>query len=264
MEFFATCNGIPVHISDSKKGDKILLLLHGYLETLYVWQDFVKILPADVRIISIDLPGHGLSGSHESINSLDFCADVVRDVLKKCNVDKCWIMGHSMGGYIAIESTKKYPELFSGLILMHSTPYPDSPEKIKDRDREIALIKQAKLPVIAKMGIPKMFAQDNLRRFDEKIFEIIELTETHDPEGIVASVEGLKARPDNLPFLESAKLPLLIFFGNSDYHIPIEKANQLAASLPAAKSVFLPFSGHNGFLEEPEVVKDELVKFMTL
>ena len=264
MEFFATCNGIPVHISDSKKGDKILLLLHGYLETLYVWQDFVSELPSDIRIISIDLPGHGLSGSHETINSLDFSADVVKDVLKKCNVDKCWIMGHSMGGYIAIECTKKYPSLFNGLILMHSTPYPDSPEKIKDRDREIHLIKQAKLPVIAKMGIPKMFAPDNQRKFDEKIFEIVELTETHDPEGIVASVEGLKARPDNLPFLKKSELPLLMFFGNNDYHISVEKANQLATELPAAKSVFLPLSGHNGFLEEPEVVKDELIKFIAL
>ena len=222
MEFFATCNGIPVHISDSKNGDNVLLLLHGYLETLYVWQDFIPSLPSDIRTISIDLPGHGLSGTHIKENSLDFSADVVRDVLKVCGVDKCWIMGHSMGGYISIECVKKYPNLFNGLILMHSSPYRDSDDKIKDRDREITLIREAKLPVIAKMGIPKMFAPDNQRKFDEKIFEIVELTETHDPEGIVASIEGLKSRPDNHSFLSQLQLPTIMFFGINDYHIPRE------------------------------------------
>lgn len=264
MEFFATCNGIPVHISDSKNGDKVLILLHGYLETLYVWQDFLPLLPSEIRTISIDIPGHGLSGTHQTANTLEFCADVVRDVLKVCMVDNAIIMGHSMGGYIAIECIKKYPSLFSGLVLMHSTPYADSPEKLIDRDREIVLIKQAKLPAIAKMGIPKMFAEVNQRRFDEKIFEIIELSETHDPEGIVASIEGLKLRPDNIEVLKSTTIPILMFFGDSDYHISQEKAKEFVASLPKAKSVFLAHSGHNGFIEEPDLVKDELIKFMAL
>ena len=229
MEFFAICNGIPVHISDSKRGERVLVLLHGYLETLYVWQDFIHKLPEDIRTISIDIPGHGLSGTHQTENSLEFCANVVKDVLRVCSVDKATVMGHSMGGYIAIECI---------------------------------LVKQAKLPAIAKMGIPKMFAPDNQRRFDEKIFEIVELTETHDPEGIVASIEGLKTRPDNLEVLVSTSLPVLMFFGDNDYHISPERAKELSAALPAAKSVFLANSGHNGFLEEPDIVKDELINFM--
>ena len=259
MEFFAICNGIPVHISDSKRGERVLVLLHGYLETLYVWQDFILKLPEDIRTISIDIPGHGLSGTHQTENSLEFCANVVKDVLRVCSVDKATVMGHSMGGYIAIECIKRYPELFNAIVLMHSTPYSDTPEKIVDRDREIVLVKQAKLPAIAKMGIPKMFAPDNQRRFDEKI---LELTETHDPEGIVASIEGLKTRPDNLEVLVSTSLPVLMFFGDNDYHISPERAKELSAALPAAKSVFLANSGHNGFLEEPDIVKDELINFM--
>ena len=243
MEFFAISIGIPVHTSDSKTGESVLVLLHGYLETLYVWQDFIHKLPEDIRTISIDIPGHGLSGTHQTENSLEFCANVVKDVLRVCSVDKATVMGHSMGGYIAIECIKRYPELFNAIVLMHSTPYSDTPEKIVDRDREIVLVKQAKLPAIAKMGIPKMFAPDNQRRFDEKIFEIVELTETHDPEGIVASIEGLKTRPDNLEVLVSTSLPVLMFFGDNDYHISPERAKELAAALP-------------------DIVKDELFNFM--
>jgi len=262
MEFFATCKGIPIHISDSKKGENTLLLLHGYLETLYVWDDFIVPLVKDLRIISIDLPGHGLSGSDKQKNSIEFSASVVKEVLDICKVEKAFIMGHSMGGYIAIEAVKQYPDTFKGLILMHSGPHSDTEEKKADRDREIALVRNSKLHSIVKMGIPKMFAPENLRRLDEKIKEIIELTETHDPEGIVASLEGLKTRLDNMEFLKVYDSPLLIFFGKFDYYIPLEKANLLIEYLPKAEYLFLDHSGHNGFLEEPEIVQKRVMEFI--
>ena len=262
MEFFATCKGIPIHIYDSKKGDKTLLLLHGYLETLYVWEDFIAPLLRDLRIISIDLPGHGLSGSDKENNSIEFSAQIVNQVLDICKVEKAVVVGHSMGGYIAIEAVKMYPERFKGLILMHSGPFSDSEEKKADRDREIVLIRNSKLHSIVKMGISKMFAPENLRKSDEKIKEIIELTETHDPEGIVASLKGLKTRSDNMEFLKSYNSPLLLFFGKNDYHIPVEKANMLIELLPKAKYQFLEHSGHIGFLEEPQIVQNRVMEFV--
>ena len=55
MEYFVTCNGIPVHVSETGKGDKAIILLHGYLETLYIWEEFRSLLPDSSRIVSIDL-----------------------------------------------------------------------------------------------------------------------------------------------------------------------------------------------------------------
>ena len=60
MEFFATAANIPVHILDSKKGDTTILMLHGYLETMYIWEDMYQELSKDFRVIIADLPGHGL------------------------------------------------------------------------------------------------------------------------------------------------------------------------------------------------------------
>ncbi|MCK9627894.1 MAG: alpha/beta hydrolase [Bacteroidales bacterium] len=264
MEFFATCNGIPVHISDSKKGEKTIVLLHGYLETLYIWDDFIKLLPETLRIVSIDLPGHGLTGSNKDENSIAFMADVVKSVLDLCKIESACVVGHSMGGYVAIEAIKRHRERFSGIVLMHSGPGADTDEKKIDREREIELIRKAKLHMIVKMGIPKMFAKENLRRMDEKIAEIEEISETHDPEGIVATINGLKNRENNLKYLKECNIPLLIFFGTDDYHIPVEKAMNLQKELPEAKCVFLQHSGHNGFLEEPQIVKEELLKFLEL
>lgn len=264
MEFFATCNGIPIHISDSKKGEKTVLLMHGYLETLYVWDDFTTPLLPKLRIISIDLPGHGLSGSHMTNNSIEFSSEIAKEVLDICKVETACIVGHSMGGYIAIEAVKRYPKRFTSLVLMHSGPLADTEEKKIDRDREIALIHKTKLQVIVKMGIPKMFAHENLRKLDEKIFEIVEIAETHDPEGIVASLEGLKTRQDNTEFLRNYDSPLLLVLGMHDYHIPMEKANLLIDLLSKAEKLVLEHSGHIGFLEEPEIVQKKLLDFLNI
>ena len=77
MEYFVTCNGIPVHVSETGKGDKAIILLHGYLETLYIWEEFRSLLPDSSRIVSIDLPGLGLTGSDPFLTCWTNCASCV-------------------------------------------------------------------------------------------------------------------------------------------------------------------------------------------
>ena len=98
MEFFATVNNIPLHISDTQRGDKTIVLLYGYLETLYIFQEFTPLLTAKgYRVISMDLPGHGLSGTNPDINTIPFISNLVRSMLKKvCKVEQCILAGYSL------------------------------------------------------------------------------------------------------------------------------------------------------------------------
>ena len=129
MEFFAISNNIPVFISDTQKGEETLILLHGYLEAHYIFSEFVELLEKKYRVISIDLPGHGLSGSDNEVKSMDFIAAVVVVVMDKCKVEKAFVAGHSMGGYAAQACMELYPQRFKGLVLLNSVPFPDSEEK---------------------------------------------------------------------------------------------------------------------------------------
>ena len=261
MESFHTCNGIPIHISDSGKGDKIFLFLHGYLETLYIWDDFVKYLSKDIRVISLDIPGHGLSGTNKDVNSMAFCADVVKILLEKLEIkEDVVIIGHSMGGYIAIEAIKRYPDLFSGLVLMHSAPFADSEEKKAEKGREIELIRQNKLMQITKLAIPKMFASINLARLEDKIIEIEETAQIHDSEGIIASIEGMKRREDNSSVLACSPIPVILFHGKYDNYIPDEKVEEAGKMFPAMQIIRMENSGHAAFIEEPEIVAERLQK----
>ena len=264
MEFFAISNNIPVFISDTQKGEETLILLHGYLETHYIFSEFIEILDKKYRVISIDLPGHGLSGSNDEVNSMEFCAAVVVEVMDKCKVEKAFVAGHSMGGYVAQACMELYPNRFKGLILLNSEPFPDAEEKKADREREISLIQSSMLNRIAEISIPRMYDSNNLRNLDEKIQETIELCETHDPKGIVASLRGMMQRKDYSSFIKdiTGKTPILFVYGNKDKFNPIERVNAIIDEFNGVLIKVLDDTGHNSFIEKPQETADIITDFI--
>ena len=273
MELFTTAAGITVHISDtgrdsaSNMAKTPVLLLHGYLETMYVWSDFSEMLSEKYRVISMDMPGHGLSDSAplqdgERINSFDFCADVIKCILDTCKVDSAVIGGHSMGGYAAMAFAKKYPEKTKKLILFNSHPYPDLPEKAVDRQREINLIRAGKLEIIASLSIPNMYNPDNLPLFEDKVKESVELCQMHDPEGIVASIRGMQYREDMSTFLGECKSPVLIICGDRDIYMPMDMVESMKKGYKNADFCILENCGHNSFVEKNKESFEQVSAFI--
>lgn len=262
MESFIIANGIPVHISETGKGDKTLFFLHGFLETLYVWEEFIQKISGNYRIVTIDLPGHGLSGTHEDSNTLEFMSKVLIDIFNRLSIKSSTIIGHSMGGYLAIEFAKMFPAKIDSLILLNSTPFADSPEKISDREREVELIKAGKLLAIASVSLPKMFAIHNIGKFQPIIDELLEIAEVHDSEGIIASIKGLMQREDNFLFLKSFEKPVYFIFGQNDRFIPEDKANYVLAELVGKKGVIIENAGHICFVEEQKITLGLVVEFL--
>ena len=263
MEYFVTCNGIPVHVSDNGEGDKVFMLLHGYLETLYIWEEFKAYLPDSSRIICIDLPGAGLSGSDPFINTMDFGAKVLLDLLDRLNVCRPCILGHSLGGYLGQRFLADYPDRLSALVNLNSTPYPDAPEVARDRAKEIDFITNGKLMALAQLVIPNMYSRESLRRCDEKIAETIEICETHDPLGIAALVRGMAARESSVGVLSATKVPVMFIHGGSDHYIPMATVEKIVADLPSCRHSVLPSSGHNSFIEEPGDVASRILDFLS-
>jgi pimeloyl-ACP methyl ester carboxylesterase len=262
MEYFKICQGIPVYISDTKKSGKTVVLLHGYLETNAVWTDFSKFLEPYFRVISVDLPGNGLSGTKATKNSMEFMADVVAEILNQANIAEATIVGHSMGGYAALAFAEKYSGLTEKLCLFHSTPNSDTEEKKQNREREIALIADGKMGVILNTSIENMFARENLQRMKETILMITENAAISEPDGIIACLRGLKTRKDMNAFLSQFDKPLLLIFGKKDKYIPENIANGMIEKFPNAKTLILENSGHAGFLEEPEICAQKLIEFI--
>lgn len=261
MEFFALAGNIATHIEDSGSGNKAILLLHGYLETMYIWEDFYRDLSKDYRVIRIDLPGHGLSCT-APVNTMDLMATVAKGALDACKVDKATVIGHSMGGFVALKCCSLFPDRFEKMVLLNSYPYPETEESRQIRTREQSVINSEHLMTLAELSIPKMFHPDNLRRLDEKIRETVELCETHDPAGIVASIKGILAREDTTAFLASTKTPALAICGDSDTLVTAEIRAKMAADCPSLKLEVLQNCGHNVFLENPERTLELIREFV--
>lgn len=152
-----------LHICDSQAGEKCVVLLHGYLESSLVWEDFVPYLYKEVRVVTLDLPGHGISVVTGEVHTMDFLADTVADALTALGIGRCTLVGHSMGGYVALAFCERHPEMLDGLVLLSSTPNRDTPEKAENRRREIALVKAGKKEMLARVAPAAGFAEENAR-----------------------------------------------------------------------------------------------------
>lgn len=257
---------VPFHNSsvhfDELGSGKVIVLLHGYLETMAIWSDFAQNLAKQFRVITIDIPGHGKSGKVNEVHSMELMADAVNTVLTFLRIEKCFMVGHSMGGYVVLSFMAKYRYKLNGICLFHSTPFADTEEKKANRDREISIIKEGKKEILFNTNIPKGFATDNLEKFAARIAKAKEIAARNEDDGIIAILEGMKARPDRQNLLKETGLPVLFILGKKDNYIPFELMNEVARRTATGEILALENSGHMGFMEEPEVCLSALTSFV--
>ena len=262
MDKFINAAGCALRVSDSEKGDRCVVLLHGYLEAIEVWESFAKLLKARYRVVALDLPGHGISEVKGEVHTMEFLADVVCGVLDTMKIEKCTLVGHSMGGYVALAFAEKYPDRLDGIVLFHSTPNADSEQKKLDRSKVIELIDAGKKELLARMAPGKGFAAENRTKFADTIEDLAELVGITEDDGIKALLRGMMQRGDKNEMLRALKVPQLFIFGRKDEYISPQTAEKIAAEHPQAHVVFLENSGHMGFIEQPEAAADALIEFI--
>lgn len=261
-EKFIMAGDTALHLCDSETGERCIVLLHGYLESMLVWDDFVPLLYKELRVVTLDLPGHGISVVRGECHTMEWLADVVADALHALGIARCTLVGHSMGGYVALAFCERHPEMLDGLVLLSSTPNPDTPEKRENRSREIALVRAGRKETLAHVAPAAGFAPENRGRMQEAIEELCEQVHVTEEEGIVALLNGMIERGDRNAMLRGSSVPQLFIFGRCDGYIPCETAEAIAAAHPQAQVVWLDHSGHMGFLEEPEKTAAALKEFV--
>ncbi len=229
-----------------------VVLMHGYLESLDIWEGFTDELAKDYRVIAVDLPGHGRSGIYAAVDTMAVMADSVKHVLDFLGIHRVVVIGHSMGGYAALAFEEIYPEVTIGFGLFHSHALPDTEEKRLNRDREIALVRAGKKRQFIDVNIPNAFAADNHKRLAERIEWARQIALATPDEGIIHALEGMKARPDRRDVLKASTDPVFIIAGRKDYYIPFGVYEQTFNLAPETEILVLEDSGHMGFVEEKE------------
>ena len=212
-EKFIMAGSTALHVCDSEQGERCIVLLHGYLESLLVWDDFVPLLYKQLRVVTLDLPGHGISVVTGECHTMEFLADTVAEGLKALGIQRCTLVGHSMGGYVALAFCERHPDMLDGLVLLSSTPNPDTEEKAENRRREIALVRAGKKEMLARVAPAAGFAEENRTRMADAIEDLTEQVFVTEEEGIVALLNGMIARKDQNEMLRQTKVPVLFILG---------------------------------------------------
>ena len=253
----------PLHIADSERGERCVVLLHGYLESMLVWDEFVDLLKDKVRVVTLDLPGHGVSMVDREVHTMEYLADCVANAMETLGIKRYSVVGHSMGGYVALAMVEKYAANIESVVLLSSTTSADSQEKCDRRRREIELIKAGKKNTLARLVPHAGFAPENVKRLSSYIEDIGEMILLTEDDGVIAILAGMIERKSRGELLRDSGVPHMFIFGRHDYYIPVEVADEMIAADPNAEVVWLEHSGHMGFYEEPELCAEAIISITT-
>jgi pimeloyl-ACP methyl ester carboxylesterase len=251
-----------IHFTESGKGIAVVLL-HGFIETCTMWDVFIPELSKKYRLICIDLPGHGRSECFGYTHTMEEMASCVEAVLKELRIRKVKLIGHSMGGYVALAFADLYPDYIKGVCLFFSTSKSDSDQKKKDRTRAINVVKENHKSFI-RVAFPKLF------RSKYRLTKKIEIKAAKNEalrtskQGIIAALEGMKKRPSREILLKFPPYPIYIVSGLKDPVIPVSTIEKQMNRSENISGVTLKEPGHMGHIEAPDDCLRELKWFLKL
>lgn len=235
------------------------MLLHGFLENSTMWNAHVEELAKKNRVISVDLLGHGATDCLGYVHTMEDMADAVHHVLHELKLRKVVLVGHSMGGYVALAFAELYPDMMKGLVLLNSTSKADSNERKLNRDRAILAIKKSYTTAI-RMAIANLFSEDNRERLIEEIEAVKEEALKTPLQGIVAAQEGMKVRNDREVLLHLTPYPKILILGKKD---PVLNYEENKDQVENSEVELVTFNGgHMSHIENKDELTEVVLRFL--
>ncbi len=256
---FVELEGKKINYAKSGKGNCIVFL-HGFLENLTIWNDFATRFVSKYKVIQIDLPGHGKTDVFDKSHSMSLMAGAVDTVLEKEGISEAIIVGHSMGGYVAVEFAKQFRNKTKAVCLFNSSVLGDSKIKKEERLRVVKILQKNSARFIEE-AIPNLFTAYHRVSLKELIDELILEAKENPIEGIVACTMGMRDRVDNLSWLKGTDVDVQFIVGRRDPIITFEKYKEQIFANPHIDIYISSHSGHMGFLEDHDGTYDALKNF---
>jgi pimeloyl-ACP methyl ester carboxylesterase len=235
-----------------------VILIHGFPMNHFVWKDFAPRLATHASVYTPDLPGFGQSKILPSPFSIDDVADKLLEWIESNDIGKSVLVGHSLGGYVALSMVEKRPDLFVGLGLFHSTALADSPEKKDSRTKVVEFVETNGAPAFTSNFIAPLFADPT----HPAISLVREIAVQSSPEAVMGFTQAMRDRPSRETVLKNFERPILFIAGGMDQGIPVKTIEQQAALAQYPDLHILSGAAHMGMFEQPSAILETLTAFV--
>jgi pimeloyl-ACP methyl ester carboxylesterase len=263
-------NGLDIVYNESADANnKHLLFIHGLGSSSLAWRDFPDALSEHFHTICVDLMGFGGS---EKLKELDytikgfskFIMDFLGQAIKLKQDEKVSIIGHSLGGYIALQVATENKDIIEKLVLIDSSGKLNGPTPL------------LKLYLDAAMERNPMLRYDKVKEVFEKMYAhpsrllpiVIDLFNYAIEKPCARDAFESTFRNSTTTRVESDRLkqisniPCLIIWGRKDNLIPLEYVKEFMNDLPNAKLQIIEDSGHSPFVEKTALVYESIRSFL--
>ena len=278
-KFLELSDGSLIHLRDegNKKG-KVILLIHGFNGSLFNYEPMVPFLTDEYRVISLDLPAHGLTGAVKSdLYSHEGFEKVISEVVKLLGINKFYFVGHSMGGMIAWRYALKHLDQLNGLIIIGS-PFIANEEEYKDFQSVNAppaafeIIESKFFRRALEYVTPRLLVKEGVSQtvYDQSIVTDELVDQFHD----IILMEGTRlaigmlvedheddfiANPNDL---KNISIPSLILHGEEDNLVDIRFVEHFIDQIPNVRLISYPNVGHMPPMEIPALLAQDIRGFI--
>ncbi len=264
---YVSALGVNMHYQDTGPSKNVIpiLFLHGFGSSLQTWDSWSEALSSEYRVISVDLPGFGLTGADPSgIYTDQRSVEVLEAFLKALKIPKVVLVGNSMGGKIAWQFTARYPNQVSKLVLISPDGYA-SPGMEYGKKPDVPAIADLYRYFFSKtflaMNLKPAYADPNTLN-DALVNRYYDLMLAPGVRGAILARMQQTVLQDPVPSLASIQVPTLLIWGEKDAFIPISNSNDYLKVMPNVKRVSLPNIGHLPQEEQPSIGLAALKEFL--
>ncbi len=250
---------------DVGKGDKTILLIHGFGEDHCIWKSQIEFLSKKHRVIAPNIPGvqcKPLALHHSQAPSIRMYVEVLHELMHHLHIEHYYIAGHSMGGYIGLSFADYYINHVKGLLLVHSTCYEDNEAKKASRMKVAEFIEEWGVSKYLETATPNLFSNEFKKNNPAIIQDVIDSGTEISKEAMIQFVFAMRNRKALTHLLQQASIPLWMLAGTEDLAVPIEDSLEQIKQLPSHQCLVLKGVGHMGMLEAPDQVNQFIQTFI--
>jgi pimeloyl-ACP methyl ester carboxylesterase len=227
-----------------------------------MWEYQIEALKEEYYCVAYDVRGHGESTIGDGQYTMEIFVDDLFAIIKELKLNKPFICGLSMGGYIALRTVEKNQNIFGGLILCDTRSEADDNAGKLKRSAAINQINNEGLIKFVDPFVTNCFSDETIRDQEKLFLTTLHKTHKQNPIGVKGAIIGIMSRTDTTGFLPEIKIPTLVLCGSFDALTPPPVMRALAEKIPDAEFAIIPHAGHMSPLENPDAVNDLIYGFM--